>query len=59
MPLLSMNKHKMFLLLPDRKNVRKSEDGTLAEASFEYTWGIGAVGNNTGACFQRDNRVFV
>ncbi|MFV0589736.1 IPT/TIG domain-containing protein [Bacteroides reticulotermitis] len=37
------------------QNVRKSEDGTLAEASFEYTWGIGAVGNNTVLVFQRDN----
>lgn len=37
------------------QNVRKSEDGTLAEASFEYSWGIGAVGNNTVLVFQRDN----
>lgn len=37
------------------QNVRKSEDGTLAEASFEYIWGIAAVGNNTVLAFQRDN----
>lgn len=41
------------------QNVRKSEDGTLAEASFEYTWGIGAVGNNTVLVFNGIIRVFV
>lgn len=37
------------------QNVRKSVDGTLAEASFEYIWGIAAVGNNTVLAFQKND----
>lgn len=37
------------------QNVRKSTDGTLAEASFEYIWGIAAVGNNTVLAFQKND----
>lgn len=37
------------------QNIRKSVDGTLAEASFEYIWGVAAVGNNTVLAFQKND----
>lgn len=32
-----------------------TDDGSLADAKFSYSWGIAAVGDNTVLVFQRDN----